>query len=178
MSKYKNRIDTTNKKIMESDEDIKNEDNKFKKRTFVEFIESKKNYVKKDILASDKLSKKEIYEILRDYEQVTDIRTVKFGSDIKYFIRDNNKLHFRYGGRLKKISYPDYIVLESNAYTWSVQLKNCDLFKRIELDDIRVEYTKEIENKDVKIEELVIYIKELKKYIRELEHKLDKYKKK
>lgn len=122
---------------------------------------------------STKLSEKEIVQKLKEYTRVSDITTVPIGTHLRYFTVDSkgNKL-FRLGGFLNKIVLNDgYIVLGNNKITWSVQLKNAIIFKKMDYNElkkkieskVKVKYLKKIRKLEEENENLKKSLKEIRK---------------
>ena len=130
---------------------------------------TKKGYTRPAETFTDKLTDKEIMNLLEDYEKVTDISKVDNGVSLRYFVKDatdeNAKPKFRMGGILiNKEGLPDYIMLTSGgagAATWSVQMKTAILYKKIPDKNIKAEYEKVLAEKNEIIDKLVAQIKQL-----------------
>lgn len=131
---------------------------------------------------TDKLTPEEIAGYLEDYEEVKNLDDLKVGTHVRYFIVENNMKKFRLGGYCIN-NKPDYIVLcnkrnknDKNNSTWSVQKKNCIIYKQMTISDLREEYDtmiqkfqdklnyykQVIEEKNQEIEELKLIIKKSK----------------
>lgn len=115
----------------------------------------------------DKITEDEITEALKDYIECDDVSKVPIGTHLRYFITTTNKKgdterKFRFGGFLKnKDNCDKYIILTNNTISWSVQVDNTTIFKKMNMDEIKDEYIKVIEeNRQI--------IKSLKKEIKKL----------
>lgn len=109
----------------------------------------------------DKLTKEDIAEKLKYYKKVEDIRDVKLGTHVRYFVvDDDDNASFRLGGILFKTDgYPDYVVLNNGRSTWSVQLDNAIFFQKQSFSDL----TDEIYELEKTVDQLKSMIKDLKK---------------
>ena len=109
------------------------------------------NYKRPKQTLQDKLTKDEINEKLIGYKELDDIDDLKnmLGNDIRYFIFENTGTQktpkvikkFRLGGKLIKVdSNLQYIVLATglppNQKTWSVQLKDSQIFYKMKVEDV------------------------------------------
>ena len=142
----------------------------------------KDNYKRPELTYTDKLSKAQIKELLVDYEKINnlhELEKVPSGTHIRYFEMKNDELKFRTGGILTVVTgLPDYIILNNNKISWSVQVKQCIFFKRITIKQVRDEYNKLLYENDAIIKgqqklltEQSSKIKELTKKIKELTKK-------
>jgi hypothetical protein len=137
---------------------------------------------------TERLSKKEIEDMVLDYEQ-TDIKDIQIGTDVRYFVRDKNgEMHFRMGGTIIVKSLPKYVILSNGGKTWSVQVKGTTFLSKLNIIKIKNEYDMKINEltesiKTYKLErnklkKLAIeqneYIKKQDKIIKDLENKLKK----
>ena len=69
---------------------------------------------------------------------------------------------FRFGGFLKnKDNCDKYVILTNNNISWSVQIDNSTFFKKMNIDEIKEEYIKVIEEKHLMIKSLKKEIKKL-----------------
>lgn len=148
--KFNNEIITKSKKNIKKfdvEDDVKSQD-----------------YIKPTLTYTEKLSKKDIEDMLIDYERVNDLTTIKLGSHVRYFeTSENDDIKFRIGGNVIFIKLPDYIMLGNGNVKWSVQIKKSVFFKRIDILTLREEFKYEISLKDKEINELSILIRDLKK---------------
>lgn len=91
---------------------------------------TKDKFDKPPITYTESLTKENIKDLLKEYEQVENIKNIKIGCHLRYFSKnkDNNYL-FRLGGELKlNDSSKDYIVLKNRIKTWCVQKKDTIFF--------------------------------------------------
>jgi hypothetical protein len=84
------------------------------------------DYKKPPVTYTDSLSKDDIKNFLKDYEQVEDINKIKKGTHLRYFSKCEDGMYkFRLGGKLiVNSTLPDYIVLSSKTKKWCVQIKS------------------------------------------------------
>jgi len=124
------------------------------------------------------LTNQEIKEKLKDYKQVSDIKTVSIGTHIRYFHVDpaTNKRIFRLGGTLTKID-PEgrFIMLSNGTITWSVQILNTVFWKKMTEDEIKEEIKKELMTEGNIDHSLKEENHELKKEIKKLKKKLEEF---
>ena len=128
------------------------------------------------------LTNQEIKEKLKDYKQVSDIKTVSIGTHIRYFHVDpaTNKRIFRLGGTLTKID-PEgrFIMLSNGTITWSVQILNTVFWKKMTEDEIKEEIKEEIKKELMTEGNIDHSLKEenheLKKEIKKLKKKLEEF---
>lgn len=127
-------------------------------------IEQKKDgYKRPKETFTDRLSKKQIADLLVDYEKVTDLSTVPIGTHIRYITKIKGVSHFRMGGNLIiTTGLPEYVILSNGSLKWSVQTKDTVFFRKINIDQIKDEYEKEIWKLNRIIKNLVMEIKDLK----------------
>jgi hypothetical protein len=126
------------------------------------------NYNRPKKTLQEKLTKEEIAEKLIGYTEVKDLNELKeipLGTELRYFVFEKtNKIvtkKFRLGGKLiNKNNADKYIVLATglppNQRTWSVQVKDSEIWKKLNVEDV-------INNQSEKIND----VKE--KYIKEIE---------
>jgi len=126
------------------------------------------NYNRPKKTLQEKLTKEEIAEKLIGYTEVKDLNELKeipLGTELRYFVFEKtNKTvtkKFRLGGKLiNKNNADKYIVLATglppNQRTWSVQVKDSEIWKKLNVEDV-------INNQSEKIND----VKE--KYIKEIE---------
>jgi hypothetical protein len=126
------------------------------------------NYNRPKKTLQEKLTKEEIAEKLIGYTEVKDLNELKeipLGTELRYFVFEKtNKMvtkKFRLGGKLiNKNNADKYIVLATglppNQRTWSVQVKDSEIWKKLNVEDV-------INNQSEKIND----VKE--KYIKEIE---------
>jgi hypothetical protein len=133
------------------------------------------NYKRPKITAQDKLTPKQIKELLENYVEIDDIKDVALDTHIRYFTKDKGKKKFRTGGfLLNKAKSDKYIILTNRKISWSVDTKNSILFKALSAKELTEIHQVEIsELKDV-LKKLYKESKELKKENKELKDKLKK----
>ena len=94
----------------------------------------------------DNIKKEVINEILKTsikLENIDEIKKVKLGSKLRYFIEVNGKMKFRLGGiLLDKSGYPNYITLFNRGVCWSVQLNNSIIFYQLNNNELKKLYEK------------------------------------
>ena len=133
------------------------------------------NYKRPKITAQDKLTAKQIKELLENYVEIDDIKDVPLDTHIRYFTKDKDKKKFRTGGfLLNKAKSDKYIILTNRKISWSVDTNNSILFKALSAKELTEIHQVEIsELKDV-LKKLYKESKVLKKENKELKDKLKK----
>jgi hypothetical protein len=109
---------------------------------------SKDNYVRPKHTIQDKLTQEEIDDKLEDYIEIepAKLSKVPIGTHIRYFIKMADKHGiikkvFRLGGQLKnKDNCDKYIILSNGKITWTVQVENAILYKKMSIEEIKEEY--------------------------------------
>lgn len=141
----------------------------------------------------EQLTNEEIEELLEDYKEVDndEINSIPLNSHLRYYTLKNEngniKKLFRMGGFLSnKDNSSEYIILTNNKNSWSVQIKNSIIYRKMNLQEIKDEYEEIIDDKDEEIENLkksinkIISEKDLvidTEIKNELKSELSKYKK-
>ena len=118
---------------------------------------SNNEYVRPEKTFQDKLSPKQIKDLLNDYVEIekNDLKDVLIDTHIRYFLKKNGKKLFRTGGYLlNKNKYDKYIILTNRKINWSVDTNNSILFRKLSSSELN-----EIHNEE---------INELKKIIKKL----------
>ena len=137
-----------------------------------EQVYTKNGYKRPDVTFTDQLSKEQIEEKLEDYKKVDDIFKVPLGVHLRYFSNINGKMVFRMGGLLhKNTGLPDYVILSTSLTGkpgWSVQVKDTLFYRKMTLQEIKIEY-------QAIIDELIGKNKKLKDENKKLNEKLVKY---
>ena len=124
------------------------------KRLTKDKIKTKNSY-------QNKLSPAEIKQKLEEYKRVEDISSLSLNSHLRYFTIDSKtgEKNFRLGGFLTKVNQEKgYIVLSNGNVSWSVQLKNSILFKKMTFQELKDEMREDIVNEVGKL-----YSSEIKK---------------
>ena len=138
----------------------------------------KDNYKKKNKTVQDKLSPNDIKEKLKDYIQTKNILKVPLRTHVRYFITKDGKQHFRLGGFLsRKNKDKGYVILSNNNITWSVQIKTATFWKKLTIEEIRMEYEKSIEQLKKENKQLKKTLKSIKTQVTKSKEK-SKYKSK
>lgn len=126
------------------------------------------NYKRPKVTAQDKLTAKQIKELLENYVEIDDIKDVPLDTHIRYFTKDKDKKKFRTGGfLLNKAKSDKYIILTNRKISWSVDTKNSILFKALSAKELT-------EIHQVEIDELKNVIKKLYKENKQLKEKIKK----
>lgn len=137
-----------------------------------EQVYTKNGYTRPAVTMTDQLSKEQIEEKLEDYKKVDDIFKVPLGVHLRYFSNINGKMVFRMGGLLhKNTGLPDYVILSTTPTGkpgWSVQVKDTLFYRKMTLQEIKIEY-------QAIIDELIGKNKKLKDENKKLNEKLEKY---
>lgn len=129
-------------------------------------------YQRPDKTLQDKLTDEDVAQLLQDYKPVDDLFKVPVGSHLRYFtVRKDAagvvKKMFRFGGLLQNKDNADkYVVLGNGKITWSVQTKTAIFYKKMSFEELKEEYSKQLEEKDELIDKLK---RRLKKYVRRVE---------
>ena len=132
-------------------------------------IVNDKKYTRPKHTLQDKITEDDINEALKDYIECDDISKIPIGSHLRYFItstdkRGNTERKFRFGGFLKnKDNCDKYVILTNNNISWSVQIDNTTFFKKMNIEEIKEEYNKILEEKHQVIKSLKKEIKKLNK---------------
>jgi hypothetical protein len=120
------------------------------------------------------LSDVDIAKKLEDYSRVktSEIFKIPLGTHIRYFTINpkTGEKQFRLGGVLTKFGdNGEYIVCSNGTFSWSVQLSNSIIYKKLSISELK-ENTKNLAVTDTKkeIADLVKENKELKKMIKEI----------
>uniref|UniRef100_A0A6C0CB82 Uncharacterized protein n=1 Tax=viral metagenome TaxID=1070528 RepID=A0A6C0CB82_9ZZZZ len=124
-----------------------------------------KTYKKPDVTFQEQLSKEEIAEKLNGYEKVDNIMDVPINTHLRYFIFDNDgTASFRTGGLLQNKNNGDvYVVLSNGSFTWSVQVKTAQFYRKLthveELAMVHDAYQNKIDEQNDKIVDLKSQLK-------------------
>lgn len=117
-----------------------------------------------------KLSDIDIAKKLENYSRVktSDIFKIPIGTHIRYFAINpkTGEKQFRLGGNLSRYGENgEYIVCSNGTYSWSVQLSNSIIYKKLSTSELKenIEYESKKEMTD-----LIKENKELKKMIKEI----------
>ena len=119
-------------------------------------------------IPTDNLSETEIINLLSDYVKVepADYNKLQLGMHVRYFkkvvVNGLNKLAFRLGGEIVYAKgIPEYIIIKNLINSWSINLNNVILFRKITNNELRVEYCRELINLSNKLEASTYKIREL-----------------
>lgn len=117
-----------------------------------------------------KLSDTDIAKKLENYSRVktSDIFKIPIGTHIRYFAINpkTGEKQFRMGGNLSKYGENgEYIVCSNGTYSWSVQLSNSIIYKKLSTNELKENI--EFESRK-EISELIKENKDLKKMIKEI----------
>jgi hypothetical protein len=120
------------------------------------------------------LTNEEIAKKLLDYVKVkpSEISSIPLNTHIRYFSINpkTGEKQFRLGGALNKVGDNNqYLILSNGTFTWSVQLSNSILYRKLNQNEL-IETVKEEAVKEYKkdITDLIKENKELKKMIKEI----------
>ena len=121
-------------------------------------------YKKSTNTVQDNLTKEDIEILLEDYNEVEDYKDLKPGMHIRYYTIIKNNKYFRMGGNIIKVDLDNkYIVLtNNNKSTWSVQLENSIIYKKMSIEEVKKFYENELDNKDSEIEKYKSIISKFK----------------
>jgi len=131
-------------------------------------------YKPQDNTYQSSLSDVDIAKKLDDYERVktSDIFKIPLGTHIRYFSINpkTGEKQFRLGGNLTKYGENgEYIICSNGTYSWSVQLSNSIIYKKLSIAELK-EHTKKnvIDTSKKEMSDLIKENKELKKMIKEI----------
>ena len=120
------------------------------------------------------LTNEEIAKKLSDYVKVkpSEVLKIPINTHIRYFSINpkNGEKQFRLGGHLARFGdNNEYLILSNGTFTWSVQLGNCILYRKLNQNEL-IETVKEETTKECKkdISDLIKENKELKKMLKEI----------
>ena len=120
------------------------------------------------------LSDVDIAKKLDDYSRVktSDIFKIPIGTHLRYFTINpkTGEKQFRLGGNLTKFGdNGEYIVCSNGTFSWSVQLSNSIIYKKLSISEVK-ENTKKhvIDDSKKEMASIVKVNKELKKMIKEI----------
>lgn len=93
---------------------------------------TKDKYNKPPITYTESLSRENIKDLLQNYDQVDDIKSIKIGTHLRYFSKNKEgKYNFRLGGELKNNDgLPNYIVLSNKFKSWCVQIQETIFYSK------------------------------------------------
>ncbi len=129
-------------------------------------------YVRPKTTVQDKLTPKQIKDLLDDYVEVENIKDVPIDTHIRYFLKEKGTKKFRTGGfLLNKKEADKYIILTNRKISWSVDTKKSILFRKLSTSELN-------EIHEDEVDELKKLIKKLYKENKNLKDKLKKYEKK
>lgn len=115
----------------------------------------------------DNLSQEDIIKYLKDYAPVKNVYDLPINTHIRYFVTKNGKKDFRMGGYISKMDpIKGYIMLTNGKINWSVQVKDSEIFYKLEIDDIRNEYEEKIKKYKRKIRKLEETLQEIIKKLK------------
>lgn len=133
---------------------------------------SKDKYIRPKKTFQDKLTPKQIKDLLEDYVEVDDISKIDLNTHIRYFMNDKGKKLFRTGGfLLNKKESDKYIILTNGTISWSVNTKKSILFRKLNVSEIKFIHENEIN-------ELKSLLKKVYKENKNLKNIIKKYEKK
>ena len=144
---------------------------------------NKDNYQKTGNEIQDNLTQDDINLLLEEYTEIENINELIIGQHIRYYIikkdnKGNEHKLFRMGGNIIKIDIDKkYVVLSNKRITWSVQLDNTIIYKKMTSQDIKEFYENELDNKEIEIDKYKTSINKLKKLLKETLEDNEKLKK-
>ena len=132
---------------------------------------TKDNYKRPKKTAQDKLTPKEIQELLADYIEIENIKDVPLDSHIRYFLKDKGKKLFRTGGFLvNKRESDKYIILTNRKISWSVNTKKSILFRKLSAVELNTIHNDEVDELKKIIKKLYNENKDLKNKLKNKLH--------
>jgi hypothetical protein len=141
------------------------------------------SYKKPEQTYQETLTDTQIAEKLIDYSRTKgdDIFNIPIGTHIRYFAIDQKtgEKQFRLGGKITKFGdNKKYIVCSNGQYSWSIQLANSIIYKKLSTEEVKEKVKKNVikdtENEMDKIKE---ENKEIKKIIKQIKDTTIKNKK-
>ena len=120
------------------------------------------------------LSDVDIAKKLEDYSRVktSEIFKIPIGTHIRYFTINpkTGEKQFRLGGNLTKYGENgEYIVCSNGTFSWSVQLSNSIIYKKLSIAELKENQKKnEIDDSKKEMTNLIKENKELKKMLKEI----------
>ena len=120
------------------------------------------------------LSDVEITKKLEDYTRVknSDVFKIPIGTHIRYFTINpkTGEKQFRLGGNLTKYGdNSEYIICSNGTFSWSVQLSNNIIYKKLSTSELKENTIKNVTNESKQeISHLMKENKELKKMLKEI----------
>lgn len=126
----------------------------FQRKAF-KYLKDDKEYTRPEKTFTEQLTKEQIAEKLQDYIQVDDMKFVRKGTHLRYYIPDKQhpgEMKFCVGGFLK-YTHDEYVILAQSPYgkdtkSWSVQRKDAIFYRKLapqEATDKRIHFL-EMEN--------------------------------
>lgn len=106
------------------------------------------------------LNEEDVNLLLEEYEEVDDTDILKPGMNVRYYTikqKRNGEVDkkFRMGGEITKVDHENkYLVLTNKRLSWSVQFNNSIFYKKMSIDDVKIFYENELDEKESKIEKL------------------------
>ena len=115
----------------------------------------------------ESLKEDDIQVLLEDYVVVNydDLVKIPMNTHLRYFIiketQNGEEKLFRMGGNLVNKDNPqEYLVISNGKHSWSIQVKNAIIYRKLTNDEIKEEYKNLISLKDNEIKK---YRKEIKR---------------
>jgi len=121
-----------------------------------------------------KLTDKDIAKYLEDYVRIKkdDVFKIPLGNHIRYFNINpkTGEKQFRMGGVISKFGDNNqYLICSNGTFSWSVQLNNSIIYKKLNTNELKEEMKKEvISESKKKIEDLNEENKKLKKMLKDI----------
>lgn len=109
----------------------------FQRKAF-KYLKDDKEYQRPDKTFTEQLTREQIAERLQDYIQVDDMKFVRKGTHLRYYIPDKQhpgEMKFCVGGFLK-FTHDEYLILSQSPYgkdakSWSVQRKDAIFYRKL-----------------------------------------------
>jgi hypothetical protein len=116
------------------------------------------------------LTDEEIAKKLEDYVRVKkdDVSKIPLGTHVRYFTINpqNGGKQFRLGGTLTKFGENgQYFVCSNGTYSWSVQINNSIIYKKISINEIKENAADDVKKQ---MEDIIEENKKLKKMIKQI----------
>jgi hypothetical protein len=126
----------------------------------------------------ESLQEDDINVLLQDYIEVDfdDLVKIPMNTHLRYFnikqTPNGEQKLFRMGGTLVNKDNPqEYLVVSNGKHSWSIQVKNAIIYRKLTNDEIKEEYKNIISQKDNEIKKYKKEIKRLRSLLKD--HNID-----
>jgi hypothetical protein len=128
----------------------------------------------------ENLTQEDIDILLEEYEEINDPLELKTGQHIRYYSlkktkNGNIKQLFRMGGNIIKIDLENkYIVVSNGKLSWSVQILDSIIYRKMTIEEVKQFYEHELDTKDNEIKKYKLFIDKIKNQNKELQNQNQK----